>query len=309
MRFHRAVWILAAVCGLQFFLAGPSSHALAPATTPSATAADSSEFQPLTKWTAAVVAGDKTALAALYTTKPPSKVQTPAGKAEDPSEEPTFWSGLAAKGLSNFRPKILEVRKPQTGVVILVLRIEMTLGKNPGEPNVVSAAQVWVQQDKDVWRIAGTNRGDPTPTPPGRLPEPDKPNTELYPPIEKAGADIAAALQAAAKDHKRVILVFGGNWCFDCHVLDAAFHSKDIAPLVDANYVVVEVNVGDGKQNTDLAAKYDTPLDNGLPVLAVVDPDGKVVYSQKAGEFESSAKLGPEDITKFLDKWKPAAAK
>jgi thioredoxin 1 len=300
---------MAALCVLQISTASQSNHSLIATTAVSATAADTSAFAPLAKWTAAVIAGDKAALAALYTTKPPSKVQTPAGKAEDPTEEPTFWSGLAAKGLSNFQPKILEIRKPQTGVVILVLRIEMTLGKDPGEPNVVSAAQVWAQQDKDVWRIAGTNRGDLTPTPPGRLPEPEKPNTDLYPPIEKAAADISAGLQTAAKDHKRVILVFGGNWSFDCHVLDAAFHSKDIAPLVDANYVVVNVNIADGKQNTDIAAKYDTPLDNGFPVLAVVDADGKVVYSQKEGEFESTAKLGPEDITKFLDKWKPAPGK
>lgn len=300
---------MAALCALQISTAGQSSHSLIAATTVSAIAADTSAFAPLTKWTAAVVAGDKAALAALYTTKPPSKVQTPAGKAEDPIEEPTFWSGLAAKGLSNFQPKILEIRKPQTGVVILILRVEMDLGKDPAVPNVVTAAQVWVQQDKDVWRIAGTNRNDLTPTPPGRLPEPEKPNTDLYPPTDKAAADISAALQTAAKDHKRVILVFGGNWNFDCHVLDTAFRSKDIAPLVDANYVVVNVNIGDGKQNTDIAAKYDTPLDNGFPVLAVVDPDGKVVYSQKAGEFASTAKLGAEDITKFLDKWKPAHAK
>jgi hypothetical protein len=47
------------------------------------------------------------------------------------------------------------------------------------------------------------------------------------------------------------------------------------------------------------------PLDKGVPVLAVLDANGTVVFSQQHGEFESSVKIGPEDVTAFLEKWKP----
>jgi hypothetical protein len=46
-------------------------------------------------------------------------------------------------------------------------------------------------------------------------------------------------------------------------------------------------------------------LDKGVPSLGVLDPDGKVVYAQKNGEFEATEKIGPEDIRVFLEKWKP----
>ena len=36
----------------------------------------------------------------------------------------------------------------------------------------------------------------------------------------------------AAKEHKRLLLVFGANWCFDCHVLDLAFQRPDLAPVI-----------------------------------------------------------------------------
>jgi len=138
-----------------------------------------------------------------------------------------------------------------------------------------------------------------------RLPEPTTPNTNLYPDPKEAGLEISSALDAATKDHKRVILVFGGNWCYDCHVLDATFHSKAIAPLVNANYHVVHINIGDYDQNLDLADKYEVALKKGVPCLAVLDPDGKLVFSQTQGEFESTTRIGPEDVTKFLDQWKP----
>lgn len=267
-----------------------------------------SAFEPFDRWTSAVLAGNQTALAALYATNPPSQAQTPQGKTQDPREEPQFWSALASQGLSDFQPKVLSVVRSQPGQVDLVLRIEFKLKTSSGvQPITVEGAQVWIQQGSD-WRIAMTQRSGLTPSPTFRLPQPVKPNTALYPPPEKAEEEISAALASAAKDHKRVILVFGANWCYDCHVLDATFHSKTFAPVVTANYHVVHINVGDeGNQNLDLAEKYGVPLKGHvrIPSLAVLDPDGKVVYSQKNGEFDDSVRIGPDDVAAFLKKWKP----
>jgi thioredoxin 1 len=266
-------------------------------------------FEPLLRWKAAVLAGRETALAALYTAAPPARAQTPQGTTQDPREEPRFWSALAAQGIVQFNPKVLEIQRPQPGAVSLVLRIEMTLRTSSGErPFVVAASQVWVEQAGE-WRIYATQRSDLAPNPPRRMPEPVKPNTDLYPAPELARPEIVAALRRASRDHKRVILVFGGNWCYDCHVLDAAFHSKKIAPLLRANFHVVHVNIGEEyDKNLDLAAKYQVPLKKGVPALAVLDPDGKVVYSQKQGEFENSVRIGPRDVVAFLKKWAPPHA-
>jgi thioredoxin 1 len=122
-----------------------------------------------------------------------------------------------------------------------------------------------------------------------------------------ARAEIKNALEKATTEHKRVILVFGANWCYDCHVLDKAFHSPDLEPIVAANYEVVHVDIGRGEKNQDLMKKYDVPMKRGIPGLAVVDADGKLVYSQKNGEFENARALAQEDFRAFLEKWKPGA--
>jgi hypothetical protein len=267
--------------------------------------AASSAFQPLDRWKAAVVSGDKAALGAFYTTSPLAKAKTPQGETQDPAEEPAFWSSLRPAGLTRFDLKVLEVKNPQPDVKAFVLRYEVKLQAGAGEKSgVISGVQVWLQQD-GVWRIVSTQRSDLLASAPRRLPEPAKPNIQLYSNPEEAPAKIAAALAAAAKDHKRVLLVFGGNWCYDCHVLDATFRSKQIAPLVNENYHVVHVNVGDFDKNLDLTRKYEIPLEKGVPSLAVLDPDGKLVVSQKKGEFESTTRIGPEDVIQFLKQWKP----
>jgi hypothetical protein len=267
--------------------------------------ASSSVFEPLDRWKSAVVSGDKSALASLYMTSPPALAKTPQGQTQDPAEEPGYWSSLRPGGLNHFDVKILEVKDLQPGVKAFVLRYELKFQTPSGEKSgVISGSQVWVQKLGD-WRIVSTQRSALAENAPRRLPEPAKPNAQLYGDPAKAPADIAAALAAASKDHKRVILVFGGNWCYDCHVLDASFHSRQIAPLVDENYHVVHVNVGDYDKNLDLTKKYEIPLEKGVPSLAILDPDGKLVVSQKKGEFESTTRIGPEDVVGFLKKWKP----
>ncbi len=262
-------------------------------------------FEPLARWKAAVLAGNKTALAGLYMTSPPATAKTPQGETMDPAEEPAFWASLKQEGLDQLDVKVLQVQTPRPDIMALVIRCEANLKTSEGEKSaVVSASQVWVQKLGE-WKIASTSRGDLGARQARRLPEPAKPNIQLYPPPEEAQAEISTALAAAKKDHKRVILVFGGNWCYDCHVLDTTFRSKEFAPLVNANYHVIHINIGNYDANLDLAEKYQIPLKKGVPSLAILDPDGTLVVSQKQGEFESTVRIGPEDVIDFLKKWKP----
>lgn len=262
-------------------------------------------FEPLDSWKAAVLAGDKSALTNFYATNPAAHAKTPQGETLDPAEEPAFWSTLKQAGLDRMDIKVLEIKTPQPDVRVLTLRIEAGLHSGGQEKTVIiSCAQAWVERLGE-WKIISTQRGDPAEKQARRLPEPAKPNTQLYPPPEEAQAEISTALAEAKKDHKRVILVFGGNWCYDCHVLDTTFRSKEFAPLVNDNYHVIHINVGNYDANLDLADKYQIPLKKGVPSLAILDPDGTLVVSQKQGEFESTVRIGPEDVIDFLKKWKP----
>jgi hypothetical protein len=75
-----------------------------------------------------------------------------------------------------------------------------------------------------------------------------------------------------------------------------------------AGYEVVHIDIGtDGKKNADLAKQFQVPLDKGVPALAVIESDGKLVVSQKNGEFENARAMTPQSVLGFLNKWKPEA--
>ena len=130
----------------------------------------------------------------------------------------------------------------------------------------------------------------------------DKVNKNLYSETANPTADINAALAQARREHKRVILDFGGNWCGDCQVLDIYYHQSPNAELLAKNYILVHINIGHMDKNVDVAKKYNVPITKGVPALAVIDANGKLLYAEREKEFEHPS---PEAITAFLNRWKP----
>jgi thiol:disulfide interchange protein len=131
---------------------------------------------------------------------------------------------------------------------------------------------------------------------------PFAPGKHIYPAIEQAQADVAAALKEARRTHKRVILDFGADWCGDCQVLDIYFHQSPNVELLDKYFIEVKVNIGREDANLDIAHKYGVPV-HGVPALAVVRGDGTVLVSQDK-EFSDMRYMQSSSVTDFLNKWK-----
>jgi len=265
-------------------------------TSAQASAADSTGFAPLDQWRAAVIAGDTAALKALYSTDPAAQVEA-NGVDGSADADISFWLGLKARSV-----KIEIVRMTEhPGAEGIIFKAEVQTSLPSGDTLNVTDAQAWRKQG-DQWRLLGAERTDAP-----HLKQPSDMKKDLYPANVDASAEIKEAEEKAGTEHKRVLLVFGANWCFDCHVLDLAFHRPDFASAM-AGYQVVHVDIGaDGKKNGDLAKQYDTPLNKGIPALAVLESGGKVVISQKNGEFEDARSLTPEALLEFLNKWEPQA--
>jgi len=58
-------------------------------------------------------------------------------------------------------------------------------------------------------------------------------------------------------------------------------------------------------ENVEIARRYGVPLDRGVPALAVLSEHGKLLYSQKQGEFESMRHMESSSVTSFLVQWRP----
>ncbi len=117
-----------------------------------------------------------------------------------------------------------------------------------------------------------------------------------------AKAEVKQALAAGHKAHKPTLLIFGANWCGDCRALDKSLHTDKNAALIAKRFEVVKVDVGNWDHNLDVANAYGNPIEKGIPAAVVVSPDGKVVYTTKAGELANARKMSDEGIYDFFVK-------
>ena len=124
---------------------------------------------------------------------------------------------------------------------------------------------------------------------------------------EKADApkQVSAAIAEALRSGKHIVLVFGANWCPDCHALDAQMHKPELTAIIEKNFLVVKIDVGRMDKNLELARKYGVPLRRGIPALAVLDPQGKLLFAQDQGQFADARHLSFESIRAFFEQWKP----
>lgn len=293
MGWKRNVWAAAmAVCLVVVAGAGRGAAAT-PAAAPEL-------FPPLARWVSAVRAGNEAELAGMYSQRPAPLFLVSTGLVRHAQREIGFWANWRQMGLTGMQVSLLRQRRAfprlQEEYFQAALRVETPAGERSF---YLFVSQIW-RHEADGWRIVGGSRTDLA-----RLRQPDSLTANLFPAGIPARAEIARAVARARQDHKRVLLVFGANWCYDCHVLNLALRHSQLAPLFQAAYEMVDINVGEFNTNLDIAREYQVPLKKGIPALAVLSSSGKLLYSQQDGQFQAARALGPEDLIRFLNRWKP----
>jgi uncharacterized protein YyaL (SSP411 family) len=151
------------------------------------------------------------------------------------------------------------------------------------------------------------------------VPETAKPKPKpLYDESADPKQQIAAALAAAKKNNRRVLIQWGGNWCPWCIRMGELMKSDaKIAHTLLYEYDLVHVNIGQKGVNGDLLDVYGTTAKkDGFPYLTILDADGKVVANQETDSLEVKGNDGkslgvkaghdPKKLLAFLESNKAA---
>ena len=129
----------------------------------------------------------------------------------------------------------------------------------------------------------------------------------MYDETADARAEIQRALGEAQRANVPVLVVFGANWCGDCKVLDLAFPEWCVRAAYRQELQSREGECRQVDRNVDIAESYGVPLKNGIPAVAVLSRQGKVIYATRAGELADAQQMGDNGIYEFFRKVAPSA--
>ncbi len=133
-------------------------------------------------------------------------------------------------------------------------------------------------------------------TEPGAHPAKARPAAKVYDESADATKLVTAALAEAKRDHTRVLIQWGANWCGWCTLLHGTC-GKDpaIATELRNEYEVVYIDVGRFNKVPELATMYGASFaKDGIPYLTVLAEDGAVVANQETGSLEKAAGVEPK---------------
>ncbi|KZV15115.1 Thioredoxin superfamily protein isoform 1 [Dorcoceras hygrometricum] len=123
-----------------------------------------------------------------------------------------------------------------------------------------------------------------------------------YNPQADAKAQVAQVLAEARANHKPVLLFFGANWCEDCRALAHDLAAGRNAQLMDAHFNIAKIDVGNFDHNLDVVNRFGNPIAKGIPAAVIVSPDGKLLYSTRAGELSEARSMSADGVYDFFQK-------
>lgn len=113
-------------------------------------------------------------------------------------------------------------------------------------------------------------------------------------PAPASGKVLAAAYTKAAKEKKKVLIIFKASWCSWCHKMDASINDTSCKKLFEDHYVVTHLTVDEDKTNkhlenkgADLVRKKYHGEPAGLPFWIIMDKNGQLLadsYIRKEGQ-------------------------
>ncbi|MCC6873887.1 MAG: thioredoxin family protein [Sandaracinaceae bacterium] len=122
-----------------------------------------------------------------------------------------------------------------------------------------------------------------------------------------AQAQIDAAVARARRDGKRVLVVFGANWCSWCRRLEHVLQNDPgVSGELARSYHVVHVDVGPRRSDTNRAVvqRYGNPMQHGLPCLVILDTQGSLLHVQETGSLEIGDRHDPARVLGVLTRWR-----
>lgn len=126
---------------------------------------------------------------------------------------------------------------------------------------------------------------------------------------------IAKALEKAKKEDKRVLIIWGANWCGWCHRLDDAMRGDaKVRELLATHYVLIHIDMGHRTKHMDLAREYGSDFDKlAIARSTILDQGGKAIAHKAHAKFiakkNGARNHSPKRIAEFLEENKKPKGK
>ena len=120
-------------------------------------------------------------------------------------------------------------------------------------------------------------------------------NGEIY-----SESDIERFLDSSINKSKQPIIIFGGNWCPDCRILEGTLQLPTIKKYMIEYYEIMHVDVGRYDKNMNLISYFKIPKEEGVPRVLVFDTNKNILNMESTKEWTTARDRKQQEIFNYF---------
>ncbi len=128
-----------------------------------------------------------------------------------------------------------------------------------------------------------------------KLPLPLPYNGEEY-----SAEQINNFLDETLQQSKQPILIFGGNWCPDCRILDGTLQLPTIKKFMNKNYNIMHIDIGRYDKNMELISYFGIPKEKGVPRVLVFDKNKIIINKKSTKEWTTARDRRKQEVFDYF---------
>ncbi|MDC3327059.1 thioredoxin family protein [Gammaproteobacteria bacterium] len=128
-----------------------------------------------------------------------------------------------------------------------------------------------------------------------KLPLPLPYNGEEY-----SAEQINDFLDETLQQSKQPILIFGGNWCPDCRILDGTLQLPTIKKFMNKNYSIMHIDIGRYDKNMELISYFGIPKEKGVPRVLVFDKNKIIINKKSTKEWTTARDRRKQEVFDYF---------
>jgi thioredoxin-related protein len=113
----------------------------------------------------------------------------------------------------------------------------------------------------------------------------------------------------AAKENKKVMVIFHASWCGWCRKMDASLSDPSVKDFFDKNYVITHLTIleSEGKKNLENPGAQELNKkwggeNQGIPFFVIMDKDGNILAdSQREPGKNVGCPATEEEVAHFIN--------
>ena len=102
---------------------------------------------------------------------------------------------------------------------------------------------------------------------------------------------------------KQPVIIFGGNWCPDCRILEGTLELATVKSFMNKNYQIKQIDIGRYDRNMDLMNFLNIENRKGVPRVVILDLDKEILNSSTSSEWTTARDRKQQEIFDYFQKF------